>query len=108
MRLGIFSKSVFYEAGRGTHGITERPFIRAAGAEFAFRVQLVDVSLGAHDVHVGLARLFALVAEHHIVCKAVINAVLAVLFLLRRQGSGVDVFVQSHFVFLPVKWRARA
>ena len=94
---------VFYKSSGCSHGVAEGPFVGAAGAALAFGTKLVDVSLGAHDIHVGLAHPFTLAAEDHIVCKAVVNAAFALLFFLRRQRSGDDVFIQSHMIPLLVR-----
>ena len=59
---GAFSlyTSEFYKARQCSEGIAERPVaVAALGADGAALMQLVDIGLGALDIHIGLCNVLA-------------------------------------------------
>ena len=97
------------EAGGRAHRVAERPLLPAAlGADLAAGFELVDKSLGAHDVHIRLAHVAAVPAKDHVGRKAVIDAAGAFFLFLGGQRPGIDVLIDCHRLLLPCQiWCSR-
>ena len=97
------------ETGGRAHRVAERPLLPAAlGTDLAAGLELVDESLGTHDVHIRLAHVAAVPAEDHIGRKAVVDAAGAVFLFLGGQRPGIDIMIDCHGLLLPCQiWCSR-